>query len=185
MEETQSEEVKPSSTLTASERLAAKKRFRTQRRLSTMKNKVLRNAQWASLKKEKRKVKSFNLSMNMLLLNESLCHLQVKKEGQKQRKKEAEALGDKAPPKQIPRTIENTREADVTTVDQEDEEVTYDITHDEYESYFSKTYEPKILITSSDNPHTVRQNKFSLIFSCDSMVLGCLYFRKLFISFGN
>ena len=121
----------------------------------------------------------------MLLLNESLCHLQVKKEGQKQRKKEAEALGDKAPPKQIPRTIENTREADVTTVDQEDEEVTYDITHDEYESYFSKTYEPKILITSSDNPHTVRQNKFSLIFSCDLMVLGCLYFRKLFISFGN
>ena len=75
MEETQSEEVKPSSTLTASDRLAAKKRFRTQRRLSTMKNKVLRNAQWASLKKEKRKVKSFNLSMNMLLLNESLCHL--------------------------------------------------------------------------------------------------------------
>nr|SVE75257.1 EOG090X09U6 [Daphnia dolichocephala] len=98
-----------------------------------MRNKVLRSAQWATLKKEKRK---------------------VKKEGQKQRKKEAEALGDQAPPKQIPRTIENTREADVTTVDQEDEEVIFDITHDEYESYFSKTYEPKILITSSDNPHT-------------------------------
>jgi ribosome production factor 1 len=64
-------------------------------------------------------------------------------------------LGDKAPPKQIPRTIENTREADVTTVDNEDEEVTFDITHDEYEAYFSKTYEPKILITSSDNPHSV------------------------------
>lgn len=47
--------VKPP-TLTASDRLAAKKRFRTQRRLSTMKNKVLRNAQWATLKKEKRKV---------------------------------------------------------------------------------------------------------------------------------
>lgn len=73
------------------------------------------------------------------------------------RKKEAEALGDKAPPKQVPRTIENTREADVTTVDQEDEEVTFDITHDEYEAYFSKTYEPKILITSSDNPHSVRK----------------------------
>jgi hypothetical protein len=49
--------VKPQ-TLTASERLAAKKRFRTQRRLSTMKNKVLRNAQWATLKKEKRKVET-------------------------------------------------------------------------------------------------------------------------------
>ena len=55
----------------------------------------------------------------------------------------------------MPRTIENTREHDVTTVDPEDEEVQFDIAHDEYESYFTKTYEPKILITSSDNPHTV------------------------------
>jgi ribosome production factor 1 len=71
------------------------------------------------------------------------------------RKKEAEALGDKAPPKQVPRTIESTREHDITTVDPEDEEVQFDISHDEYESYFSKIYEPKILITSADNPHTV------------------------------
>ena len=35
--------------------LKAKKRARAQKRLSTMKNKVLRNAQWATLKKEKRK----------------------------------------------------------------------------------------------------------------------------------
>ena len=72
------------------------------------------------------------------------------------RKKEAEALGDKAPPKQVPRTIESTREHDITTVDPEDEEVQFDISHDEYESYFSKIYEPKILITSADKPHTVR-----------------------------
>lgn len=84
----------------------------------------------------------------------------MKKEGQKQRRKEAEALGDNAPPKQIPRTIENTRENDITTVDEEDEEVIFDISHDEYESYFSKTYEPKILITSSDNPHSVRNYTF-------------------------
>lgn len=129
----ESEKVEEKPKLSAAERLAAKKRFRTQRRLSTMKNKVLRNAQWATLKKEKRK---------------------IKKEAQSQRKKEAEALGDKAPPKQVPRTIENTREYDATTVDVDDEEVQFDITHDEYESYFSKTYEPKILITSSDNPHT-------------------------------
>lgn len=49
-------EEKPKVVLSAAERLAAKKRARTQRRLSTMKNKVLRNAQWASLKKEKKKV---------------------------------------------------------------------------------------------------------------------------------
>ncbi len=67
MEGSKSEEVlaKPLSTLTASDRLAAKKRFRTQRRLSTMKNKVLRNAQWASLKKEKRKVKYFSFDLEV------------------------------------------------------------------------------------------------------------------------
>lgn len=92
----------------------------------------------------------------MVKLTQVKLTFQVKKEGQKQRKKEADALGDEAPPKQIPRTIENTRETDVTTVDEADEEVTFDITHDEYEAYFSRTYEPKILITSSDNPHTVR-----------------------------
>ena len=79
----------------------------------------------------------------------------MKKERQKARRREAEALGDEAPPKQVPRTIESTREHDITTVDLADEEVQFDITHDEYESYFTKTYEPKILITSSDNPHTV------------------------------
>ena len=148
------ENVEEKPKLSPAERLAAKKRFRTQRRLSTMKNKVLRNAQWATLKKEKRKV-----SLPFFIFKNDQLHFffiyQVKKEAQQQRKKEAEALGDKAPPKQVPRTIENTREYDATTVDADDEEVQFDITHDEYESYFSKTYEPKILITSSDNPHTV------------------------------
>lgn len=65
-EENEVEEVqaKPLSSLTPSERLAAKKRFRTQRRLSTMKNKVLRNAQWATLKKEKRKVKTKSFTLD-------------------------------------------------------------------------------------------------------------------------
>ena len=84
----------------------------------------------------------------------------MKKERQKARRREAEALGDEAPPKQVPRTIESTREHDITTVDLADEEVQFDITHDEYESYFTKTYEPKILITSSDNPHTVGPQSF-------------------------
>ena len=52
-------EEKPKPQMSAADRLAAKKRFRAQRRLSTMKNKVLRNAQWATLKKEKRKVRCF------------------------------------------------------------------------------------------------------------------------------
>ena len=57
--DTEMEDAKPktaSSSMSAADRLAAKKRSRAQKRLSTMKNKVMRNAQWASLKKEKRKV---------------------------------------------------------------------------------------------------------------------------------
>jgi len=62
-------------------------------------------------------------------------------------------------PKGIPRTIENTREPDATILDpkiQENEErieeATIDIQNDEFQSYFQGQYEPKVLITYSDNP---------------------------------
>lgn len=51
--------------------------------------------------------------------------------------------------------MENTRERDDTVIDTADEEVVFDINHDDYEDYFKKTYEPKVLVTSSDNPHSV------------------------------
>lgn len=60
----------------------------------------------------------------------------------------------KAPPKQVPRTIESTRVPDETIVDPEDEEVKMDESLDEMASYFRGEREPKVLITSSDNPHT-------------------------------
>ena len=41
---------------------------------------------------------------------------QAKKKAKGERKKELEALGDAAPPKQVPRTIENTRASDETMV---------------------------------------------------------------------
>ena len=54
------------------------------------------------------------------------------------------------------------READETTVasgdapeEKQDEEVNWDIANDEFKHYFDKTYEPKVLITSADNPHSV------------------------------
>merc|ERR1712192_86107 len=37
---------------------------------------------------------------------------------------------------------------------EEDEEVEHDVANDEFSSYFAKTYEPKVLITCSDNPHS-------------------------------
>ena len=48
---------------------------------------------------------------------------QEKKKAKKKRKAEAAALGDDAPPKQVPRTIENTRVYDETMVNPDDEEV--------------------------------------------------------------
>lgn len=65
-----------------------------------------------------------------------------------------ETLGDSAPPKQVPRTLESTREPDETMVDPEDEEVKFDEATDEMASYFKKEREPKVLLTSSENPHT-------------------------------
>uniref|UniRef100_A0A2K5KP05 Ribosome production factor 1 n=1 Tax=Cercocebus atys TaxID=9531 RepID=A0A2K5KP05_CERAT len=63
-----------------------------------------------------------------------------------------------APPKPVPKTIDNQRVYDETTVDPNDEEVAYDESTDEFASYFNKQTSPKILITTSDRPHgrTVR-----------------------------
>ncbi|XP_056671395.1 ribosome production factor 1 isoform X2 [Monodelphis domestica] len=76
----------------------------------------------------------------------------------KKLKKEREALGDKAPPKPVPKTIENQRVYDETIVDPNDEEVAYDEATDEFASHFNRQTSPKILITTSDRPRgrTVR-----------------------------
>uniref|UniRef100_A0A8C5V6I6 Ribosome production factor 1 n=1 Tax=Microcebus murinus TaxID=30608 RepID=A0A8C5V6I6_MICMU len=76
----------------------------------------------------------------------------------KKLKNEREALGDKAPPKPIPKTIDSHRVYDEAKVDPNDEEVAYDEATDEFASYFNRQTSPKILITTSDRPHgrTVR-----------------------------
>lgn len=76
----------------------------------------------------------------------------AKRQNREKRKKEAEELGDQAPPKLIPKTIENTREFDETIVDADDEEVAEDEATDEFASYFSGERIPKILITTSPKP---------------------------------
>ncbi|XP_040263873.1 ribosome production factor 1 [Bufo bufo] len=99
--------------------------------VSEIKNKQRRQFMFMKLKMERRKEK--------LALR-------------KKRKKEREALGDKAPPKAVPKTIENQRVPDETTVDPEDEEVAYDEATDEFAPYFNRQTAPKILITTSDRP---------------------------------
>lgn len=105
--------------------------------LSRIKNKIRRRELYEKYLEEKKKKKL---------------------EEKARKKKLAQELGDDAPPKQIPRTIENTREVDDTMVQEDDEEVLQDEALDEFASYFNKEKQPKLIITTSDNYHekTVR-----------------------------
>jgi len=73
--------------------------------------------------------------------------------GKKRARKEQERDPNK--PKQLPRTIENTREPDVTYVDINDEEVLHDEQTDELASYFNRETSPKILLTTSPGAKVV------------------------------
>ncbi|XP_071849938.1 ribosome production factor 1-like [Apostichopus japonicus] len=66
------------------------------------------------------------------------------------KKKEKEELGDKAPPKQVPKTIESMRVFEETMVDPGDREVQHDEDHDEMAPYFKREVAPKVLITHSN-----------------------------------
>ncbi|XP_070563358.1 ribosome production factor 1-like [Ptychodera flava] len=101
--------------------------------ISRIKNKDRRREEYVKLKRQKKK---------------------EKRERQKKRKKEEDELGDKAPPKKIPKTIENTRVYDETMVDPQDQEVLYDEANDEIAPYFNRETTPKILITTSDRPRS-------------------------------
>ena len=69
-----------------------------------------------------------------------------------ERVKEVEALGEQAPPKAVPRTIENMRELDQTTVRPDDEEVFGDEKDDEFAAYYANEKKPKIMITTKPKP---------------------------------
>ena len=69
-----------------------------------------------------------------------------------ERVKETEALGDKAPPKQVPNTLESMREIDETSVKADDQEVVGDERDDEFAAYYSNEKKPKIMITTRPKP---------------------------------
>merc|ERR550534_3258689 len=118
-----------------------KKTVVTEEFLKSVGNKIRRRELGAQLKRQKKK---------------------EKRKRQDERKKVAEALGpEAAPAKLVPKTLDNQREHDETTVvnkikdaagkeigqEEIDEEVSWDIDNDELREYFSKSYEPKVLIT--------------------------------------
>jgi ribosome production factor 1 len=98
---------------------------------SKIRNKAKRSQIYAQYKQEKKK---------------------VKKALRAERIKEVEALGEKAPPKQMPRTIESMRIKDETMVQPNDEEVIGDEKDDEFAAFYTNEKRPKIMITTRPKP---------------------------------
>jgi ribosome production factor 1 len=76
----------------------------------------------------------------------------VKREKRQVAKRSAAELGSAAPPKSIPRTIENTRLTDDATIEVGDVEVAEDEASDEFARYFAGALDPKVLVTTSPRP---------------------------------
>merc|ERR1719219_2127900 len=85
------------------------------------------------------------------LLRLKATERKIKIEAKKRKKAMEKALGDKAPPKQVPKTIKNRREKDETMISAADEEVEALEALDEMSGFFRREAPPKILVTSADH----------------------------------
>lgn len=121
---------------------------------SDIKNKVKRTMMYAKYKSQKKK---------------------LKKKLREERVAEVEALGEAAPPKQIPKTIENTREVDDTLVQPDDEEVAGDEADDEFAKYFSNEVKPKIMLTTRPN---CSRKLFPFIGDLMQMIPNAFYYPR-------
>ena len=121
---------------------------------SQIRNKCKRAEVYAKYKQEKKKQKK---------------HLK------QERTAETEALGEQAPPKQVPRTIENTRLSEETTVAHNDDEIAGDEHDDEFSSYFSNEVKPKIMI--STRPKCSRK-LFPFIGDLMQMIPNAFYYPR-------
>ena len=89
------------------------------------------------------------LLLLLFLLSQFKAQKKVaKKKAKSDKIKEIEELGEAAPPKQIPRTIENTRVADETSVLPNDIEILGDEADDEFADYYKNIKKPKIMLTT-------------------------------------
>ena len=76
----------------------------------------------------------------------------VRDESRKRRQRMEEELGALAPPKRKQKTLENTREKDLTWVGPQDAEVLGDEADDEFARYFTGELRPKVLVTTRPRP---------------------------------
>lgn len=104
---------------------------------SHIKNKQVRGELYAKLKHKKQKSKKV-----VRMKRQKAAEL-------------AEKQGLEPPPKQIPKTIENTREKDETVVDDNDTEVLAEEDEDEFAEHFQVLRPPKVLLTTCYKPSKV------------------------------
>lgn len=121
---------------------------------SKIRNKVKRQEIYAKYKQQKKK---------------------VQKKLREEKLKEIEELGDAAPPKQIPKTIENMREYDSTTVHENDEEIAGDEHDDEFAVYYNNSKTPKLMITTRPN---CSKKLFPLIGDIMQMIPNAFYYPR-------
>mmetsp|Transcript_9774 Transcript_9774/g.13820 ORF Transcript_9774/g.13820 Transcript_9774/m.13820 type:complete len:423 (+) Transcript_9774:33-1301(+) len=105
--------------------------------------------------------------------------LQKKQEKRKQRlqrRKEAAELGDEVTiPTQTPRTLENAREHEITTVLPNDVEVLGDELCDEFVDYFQDAQRPKIILTTRPKPSS---NLFHFIGDLMRFIPNLFYYPR-------
>ncbi|EKX47083.1 hypothetical protein GUITHDRAFT_137695 [Guillardia theta CCMP2712] len=98
----------------------------------------------------------------------------IKKAKKEQRKKDAEDPEKKDLPKQVPRTLENMREADETIMESEDEEIRRDEEEDEFRKYFDGE-PPRTIITTNNHPS---KPLIELVKSLLVLIPGSYYYSR-------
>ena len=91
------------------------------------------------------------------------------------RQRAAAEAGAAAPPKQVPRTLDNTREVDDTVVAPGDEEVLLDEAGDEFAPYFAGARSPKLMITTKVRPSA---KIFELISELLNVLPNAFYYKR-------
>ena len=91
------------------------------------------------------------------------------------RQRAATEAGASAPPKQVPRTLDNTREADDTVVAVGDEEVLRDEQEDEFQPYISGDRAPKLMITTKMRPSS---RIYELISELLNVLPNSFYYKR-------
>ncbi|KAL2893472.1 Ribosome production factor 1 [Bienertia sinuspersici] len=97
--------------------------------------------------------------------------------------KRALELGEELPPRQVPRTIENTREADETVCKPDDEELFAELDTDEFSGVLKGNCVPKVLITTcrfnSSNHGNPTSHWPELVLNNFTTRLGCRVGRMI------